>query len=397
MFCTMLFVLASDFMIRGMDDQNLQGIREGDLTRYQLVTLLTLIAIGLSTSIVRKPYEVNTSIAQPEMRVSAGTSWLLLIGSVVVVLFHTGFRLNAVDWSFQTLLDQMLGPRDTRIWDQPGADGARSAVYQLVSGMVPLAATIFAFVVFSRRAGVALIAAGFFVLVVFVLITDGSRTQAILPLASLAVFGLLALRSFVAKMTLVLGVVVLIALATSAMILFRANGLEGSSSQFAFTYHQDDNIYRAWAACAYADFSNSRWDLGRFFYYILSNPIPRSLGPDKPVLDENFYGGFKVYWVTISFIGEWVAMFGTWGGFVASFLFGNLLYRGFYFSQQLLTKPLGLTAYLLIALYVYMVIRGMPNLTTFSYAPLAALLLVYLASRRRSRAANGAIPMGHPV
>ena len=26
MFCTMLFILASDFMIRGMGDQNLQGI-----------------------------------------------------------------------------------------------------------------------------------------------------------------------------------------------------------------------------------------------------------------------------------------------------------------------------------------------------------------------------------
>lgn len=393
----MLFVFASDFMIRGMDDPNLQGILGADLTRYQLVTLVTLIGIGLTTAIVRKPYEVETRISQPEMRVSAATTWWLLIGAAVVFLVHSTLRMNAVEWSFQTLIDQMLGPRDMRIWDQPGADGARSAVYQLLNGMVPLVAIIFAFVIFSRHTGPALIAAVFLLLAMAVLITDGSRTQAIIPLASLAIFGLIALRSFVAKASLVLVVVLLIAFATSAMILFRSDGLEGSSSSFALTYHQDDNIYRTWAACAYADFSNYRWDPVQFFYYMISNPVPRSVWPGKPLLDENFYGGFKIYWVTISFIGEWVAMFGTWGGFIASFLFGNLLYRCFYFSQRLLTMPLGLTAYLMVALYVYMIIRGMPNLTLFSYAPAAALLLVYIARRRALRPPNLAYARGHPA
>ena len=396
MFCTMLFVLASDFMIRGMDDQNLQGIREGDLTRYQLVTLVTLIGIGLTTAIVRKPYEVDTRISQPEMRVSAATTRWLLIGAAVVFLVHAALRMNAVEWSFQTLIDQMLGPRDTRIWDQPGADGAKSAVYQLLNGMVPLVAIIFAFVIFSRHTLAALVAVVFLALAMAVLITDGSRTQAIIPLASLAIFGLIGLRSAVTKAAVVFGVVLLIVLATSAMILFRANGLEGSSSSFALTYHQDDNIYRLWAACAYADFSNYRWDPLYFFYYVISNPIPRSLWPDKPLLDENFYGGFKIYWVTISFLGEWVSMFGSWLGFVASFVFGNLLYRGFYSAQRLLTLPLGLTAYLLVALYVYMVIRGMPNLTTFSYAPAAALMLVYFA-RRKSGQSKVDFAKGHPA
>ena len=396
MFCTMLFILASDFMIRGMDDANLQGIMQGNLTVYQLATLATMIGLGLSTAMVRRPYEQGTRITQPEMRVSVNTARGLMLGAVAIFLIHSAFRLNAVEWSLQTLIEQMLGPRDTRLWDQASADGTRSAVYQLLNGLYPLGAIAFGFVVFSRHAGLAVIAAVFFTLSLFVLVTDGSRTQAIIPMASLAIFGLMSLRSFVAKVVLVSGVVALILIATSAMILFRSSGLDGSNSTFALTYHQDDNLYRLWSACAYADFSNYRWDPLYFFYYVISNPVPRGLWAGKPLLDENFFGGFKLWWVTMSFMGEWVSMFGTWMGFIVSFLFGNLLYRGFYYAQRLLTMPLGLTAYLVIALYVYMVIRSMQNLTIFIYAPVAALILVYFATRRKNRmssvAGTGASP-----
>ena len=397
MFCTMLFILASDFMIRGMDDQNLQGIMEGNLVRYQLATLATMIGLGLSTAIVRRPYELGAQITQPEMRVSKNTARLLVLVAITVLMIHAAFRLSAVEWSFQTLIDQMLGPRDTRIWDQVRADGTRSAVYQLLSGLYPLAAIACAFVLFSRHTGLALVAGLFLTLSLFVLVTDGSRTPAIIPMASLAIFGLMSLRSFVAKALLVSGVVVLILITTSAMILFRASGLEGSNSSFALTYHQDDNLYRLWAACAYADFSNYRWDPLYFFYYVISNPVPRVLWPDKPLLDENFYAGFKLWWVTTSFMGEWVSMFGSWIGFVVSFLFGNLLYRGFYFAQRLLTMPLGLAAYLLVALYVYMAMRSMPNLTIFIYAPAAALILVYFARRRKSATPPVAATRGSPA
>lgn len=391
MFCVMLLVLASDFMIRGNDDPNLAGITDSNLVRYQLVTLATLIGIGLSTALVRKPYELSGRIVQPEMQVSAATAWMILIGGTVLLAIHQTYRLNAIDWSFTELLRVMLGPREGRIWDLPNADGIRDPIYQLFNGMIPLVAIAFAFLIFARRTAPAILGGLLLSLLIFILITDGSRTQAMIPLASLAIFGLLSLRSVVAKALLLSGVLALIALATSAMILFRAQGLENASSSFALTYHQDDNIYRLWAAAAFADFSSYRWDPFYFFYYVLSNPIPRILWPDKPLLDENFYGGFKLWWVTISFMGEWVSMFGTWVGFLVSFLFGNLLYRGFYFSQRLLTMPLGVTAYLLVALYVYMVIRGMPNLTIFSYAPAAALLMVWIAGRRNRVATAVAI------
>ena len=385
MFCVMLFILASDFMIRGMDDQNLQFIMAGDLTRYQLATLATLIGIGVSTAIVRRPYEVGIAITRPEMNVSLGTARFLLLVSIAVFLIHTAFRLNSVEWSPQGLLDQMFGPRDTRIWEQVGADGTRNPVYQLFNGMIPLAAIAFAFVLFSRHIALAVAAAAFLLLSLFVLITDGSRTQAIIPMASLAIFGLISLRSFLAKAMLVFGVVVMMALATSAMILFRARGIENSTSSFALTYHQDDSIYRIWSACAFADFSNYRWDPLYFFYYVISLPVPRTLWAGKPLLTEDFYGGFKLWYTTTTFIGEWVAMLGVWPGFVVAFVFGNLLYRAFYVSQRLLNLPFGLPAYLLVALYTYMIMRSMPNVSMFIFAPVAALILVYLAQRRTVR------------
>ena len=397
MFCVMLFVLASDFIIRGQDDQNLQGIMEGNLVRYQLATLATMIGIGLSTAIVRRPYEVSTKVTQPDMRISAGTARFLVLVSITVFLVQTAYRLNSVEWSFQELIDQMLGPRDTRIWDRLGAAGTRDPVFQLFNGMIPLISIAFAFLLFSRHVGVALTAGLFFILSQFVLITDGSRTQAIIPMASLAIFGLMNLRSFVAKAALVAGVLVQIVFATSAMILFRAQGLTKSTGSFALTYHQDDSIYRVWSACAFADFSNYRWDPLYFFYYVISIPVPRVLWVGKPLLTEDFYGGYKLWFVTTTFMGEWVSMLGVWLGFAAAFVFGNLLYRCFYFSQRLLTQPFGLPAYLLVALYTYMIMRSMPNITIFIFAPAAALLLVYFARRRKRGTPPVAATRGSPA
>ena len=397
MFCAMLFILASDFMIRGNDDQNLQGILEADVLRYQLFTLATLIGIGVATTAIRQPYELSGEILQPEMSTKATTTTVILVLGAAVFVIHQLYRLSVVEWSLEELVDQMLGPRDTRIWDQVRADGTRDPVYQLINGMIPLAATAFAFLLYSRRPVVVLASGLLFALCAAVLISDGSRTQAIIPMASLAIFGLMALRSILAKVALVVGVGASIAVATSAMILFRAQGLAGSQSSFALTYHQDDSIYRVWAACAFADFSNYRWDPLYFFYYIASLPIPRSLWTGKPLLGEDFYGGFKLWFTTTTFMGEWVSMLGVALGFAVSFVFGTLLYRAFYVSQKLLTMPFGLPAYLLVALYTYMVMRSMPNITIFIFAPAAALLLVWLARRRKIDPAPPAPGRGAPA
>ena len=74
-----------------------------------------------------------------------------------------------------------------------------------------------------------------------------------------------------------------------------------------------------------------------------------------------------------------------------------MLYRCFYFSQKLLTQPFGLPAYLLVALYTYMIMRSMPNMTIFIFAPAAALILVYFARRRKRGTLAVAATRGNPA
>jgi hypothetical protein len=142
LFCGMLFVLASDFMIRGNDDANLQGIAANNLATYQIRTLVTLILIGVSTMFVRRPYELDRSMLQPEMRVSKGFGYGMLGAGAAIIIVQQVFRLLSVDWSIDELVQQMLGPRDYRLWDLPDSSGNRSAVLQLVSGLLPTGAGV---------------------------------------------------------------------------------------------------------------------------------------------------------------------------------------------------------------------------------------------------------------
>ena len=56
-----------------------------------------------------------------------------------------------------------------------------------------------------------------------------------------------------------------------------------------------------------------------------------------------------------------------------------------------------MTAYLLVALYTYMIMRSMPNITIFIFAPAAALLLVYLARRRKRTTPPVLAKRGNPA
>ena len=378
----MLFVLASDFMIRGYDDPNLNGIATRNLVIYQLLTLATLIGAGISTMFVRRPYEVERRLLQPEMRIGGGLTYGILVVGIVVLVVQLAIRMVYVDWSLDLLIQQMLGPRDNRLWDMPDAIGNRSAVLQLVSGMVPLAAMSFAFLIFQESLFSRIVSAFLLLVSLAILISDGSRTMALIPIIAFGVFGLIKFRSTAARVALIASLSAVIAVLTSAIFLFRSVGFQNSQEAFALTYHQDDSIYRVWSACAFADFSDYRMNPWYFFYYTVSIPIPRALWEGKPLLTDDFYGGYKLYYVTISFLGEWVSMLGTYMGFIAAFIFANVLYRVFYWSQRLLTMPLGVAAYLLCTVYVYMIVRSMPNMTIFIFAPAASLLLVWFASRR---------------
>jgi hypothetical protein len=64
----------------------------------------------------------------------------------------------------------------------------------------------------------------------------------------------------------------------------------------------------------------------------------------------------------------------------------------FYRSAALLQYPLGVVAYLLVALYVYMILRSTENLIHFIYLPAFGVLMVQALRRRQEAVARRQAP-----
>ena len=116
------------------------------------------------------------------------------------------------------------------------------------------------------------------------------------------------------------------------------------------------------------------WDPAYFFYTIAVNPIPRFLWNDKPKLQSDYYGKYKWEWVTIGFIGEFVAMFGIYLGVLVSGIYAIFASLAVRVISQLLFKQAGFFLYLILILYIFMLFRSIMNITMFIYMPLFALM-----------------------
>jgi hypothetical protein len=297
-------------------------------------------------------------------------------------------RLSAVDWSPMEVMAQTLSARGDRAWDQEAFKGG-NFIFALSTVFLPLCAVIAVYLIVCARAWIRLAAGPIFAVAVAFLVTDGSRTP--LAIVGGATWSIAMLRWRSLFMRASITGVVLLAIATtfSLIIEFRDHGFESDIHNFSYTYHQDDNYYRALHSFSIADQSDYRWDPFQFFYTIAVNPIPRAIWPDKPLIAPNFFGDFKLWWTTNFFFGESVAMFGVVGGLAFAVPWALLLYLLLYRALSLLSKPMGIIAYLPVTLYVYMCMRSMMSITMFMYLPIGALTVIVVSERisrrRRSR------------
>lgn len=383
MFTTMLVVFMSDFLIRGYDDPNIDLIRYEDLIWYQLATLSSFLTIVWVTSTIYDDQEIvlfkkNLSIDDIPAPAKQLVFWL----ATFVLAMELFKRLSSTDWDAVEVYKQMLGPRGQRDWDVLGEEGRGNALFQLLGMLGPISATIYAYLLIVGKGPQRFFSLVLFATLIFILVTDGSRTAVVLPVAALGMFQLIYGRTLLGKAGMIAFSVALLAYLTSLMYNFRSSGFAANTAtDQTLVYHQDDSLYRAWAAYDYAEMSTYRWDAIQWYTTILANPIPRSIWPGKPLVTAEFYGGFKLDYVTNLFYGEHAAMFGALGGTIFSTAFAILLYRAFYASKRLLLLPMGLSTYVLIALYMYMVMRSTFNLVGFIYSPLIALLLTLFAYR----------------
>jgi oligosaccharide repeat unit polymerase len=279
-----------------------------------------------------------------------------------------------------------LGAYGSWPWESAyGNLGDETFVYSLIGMLLPASGLAFAYFVQTGRGQRRAWAIIGYVAVLALLAADGKRTPALFVLAGHGVFYLTGTRSALRKI-LVLSAIAIVGVAlASAMYLFRVGGMgqviSGDSEGYELVYHQDDSYYKSVRALHIAGSSNERWDPVVFLYTTVVNPVPRFLWPNKPALLQEYWGEYKDYWVTISFVGELVAMFGPVVGVILSIIVAWGLFALLRRTFLLTVEPGGIIVYLAVALYCYMVMRSLLNITQFIYLP-AFTYLIFLAQRR---------------
>jgi oligosaccharide repeat unit polymerase len=387
-FVAMMCYYFSDFLVRGYDDQNLEGIPDRLVATYALLVLLILTVSGILAYFVKDPI-TERAIRNPVvgLRIDARLRSLVFFFGFGILFLELYKRGSTVNWDMSQVWLQSLAARGLRDWDVLAYTG--NFIFALISMMLPLGATAMAYFVVSGTAFSRTVALPLYAIYIFVLLTDGSRTPLVISLVTLWVFWVVMRTSFTSRLIATVVAVALIAVSTSLAIQFRANGFIGvgiESGNVELIYHQDDNFYRTIGTMYYAENATEEsWDPVEFYYTILVNPIPRAFWPGKPALGEDFFGDFKLWWTTIFYIGEFAAMFGPTGALLVSPVFSLFLYFILYRSARLLSKPFGIGAYALMCFYIYMCMRSMMSLTSFMYMPAFAVLLVLFMSRLRDQ------------
>lgn len=397
-FTSIIVVLfASDFIARGYSDRTLLFIPNSSVGGYQIFVLsvclgLTLGAYLISRSLpnIKGRLPIVTRGEKIFFKVSV-VAWFLLLLLIAQRLYSTG-------WSVSDLVSASLGPRGGRPWTTTRVNlGDNRFLYALTGIVFPMSGLLFGYLlVFGRGLKRGLALAGY-LLVIAILITDGSRTPVAIIVASLVMFYWQRPKIIMRKIVVTVVVTALLVASMSLIYLSRTEGVGKffgvgagvpSNGSYALVYHQDDSYYRALYALHHSSVSMERWDPVYFFSTILVHPIPRVFWPGKPALLQDFWGGYKDYWVTITYLGELVAMFGPALGFLATLFLGWAIYYFFHRSARLVESRAGIVVYLIFALYVYMVMRSLMNLTHFMYFPILGYLIYRHMSRRSARRRN---------
>lgn len=383
MFTLMLVVLLSDFLVRGYNDKNLISILRSDVYLYQIIILTILSAIVFTTSFVRSP-RIENRLLQFHMRLYIEPKIRRLLYIIVLVLLAADIlkRFSMANWSINEVVRQSLSVRGQRDWDQAAYSG--NFVFSLTTILLPLGAVALAYLIVVSRGINRIVALTLFTLTIAVLVTNGSRTPVTISFASLAIFAMIKQRNLSIRIVTLSMIISIWITLISAMALYRATGYQyANKPDFEINYHQDDSYYRAIFAYAYADRTGESWDPIFFTTAIIVNPIPRVIWPNKPLLTAEFFGGFKLDYVTNSFLGEIVAMTGVSFSILVAPLIGHLLYLIFFNAQRLFRYSVGLVAYLLVALYIYMCIRSLMGLVHYVYLPLFSVIIVIALNKMK--------------
>lgn len=394
-FVSILVVMfMSDYLVRGYEDKNIDLIIHTDLIYYQIVVLCVVCWMALLSLIIEKNIHPQSSL-EIELNFNKRDVKYLIIFSWLIIILEIIKRLYTTDWSFSGALEQSLAARGSQPWTTSlGNLGDHTFIFYLNRHLLPFSGLMFSYFIAQGKGYIRIVFVIGFALAMALLVTEGSRTPVLLSFATLAYFFIKQKMSFVRKIVILLPIAALAISIVSMMYLYRSQGLvnimnSDDNDGVRIVYHQDDSYYRALRAMSYSDSTNERWDPVDFFYTTIVNPIPRFFWKNKPALTEKYWGGYKDYWVTITFLGEFVAMYGVLFGSILTVFVGLACYFVISRVSKSLSIQGGVIIYFIAALYVYMIMRSMLNITQFIYLPIFSLFLFYINNRYAYRLKTG--------
>lgn len=303
---------------------------------------------------------------QPNISFKSYASGAKLIGSFGVALLFTQLlrQLGSSDWSFDLWLHYLLGPRFGRPW-MGAYIGGGEFFFTLLGNLFPIAGILLAYSTVFTKSNYKWL---FFVCMLFqlfILVGNGSRTPMALTCLCFGVFWWLSKKGIERYIGATLSLATVIFL-ISLMSQFRHEGISSMQSAADVTnieYKQDDNYYRLMNVFLVENDGNvARWSAKHFIGSAIVNPIPRFFWPGKPLLEQSFYGEWKAFYVTITFVGEFIAMFGISMGITISLVVGFGFYCLLQTTYTCIKNQGGIIFYLGTAFYIYSVMRSITNL-----------------------------------
>jgi oligosaccharide repeat unit polymerase len=359
------------------------------LTSIHYLLHFYLAVVFISTFLICKNNKTRSNFSFQKIKrdLSFKAHWIACFGALLLI-GQFARQLGAAGWSLTSWLDFNLGPRFGRPWDGQLVGGGEF-IFTFLSSLFPLAGIALAFGINFQKDNYRYFYIPAYLMVLFMQVCDGSRTPMALSLLSFGAMWWISKQNAIRY----LGVACTLALfvfLVSLMISFRQEGLVnlGENKDLGtIEYHQDDNYFRLVNVILVEDSGMARhWNPFTFFTAALLNPIPRFFWPGKPLLDQEFYGYWKWSFVTISYLGEWIAMFGKWFGISMGLVYAcaNFVILDKLYTR--LARPGGLIIYIAFAFYLYMTGRSIFNIGM--YAPFIGVLffVVWFFLRRNHSA-----------